>query len=385
MDENTPEEPEVPPLEIEVRRPALMSRIVVFLVVFAAAFGATSLFELASRAMRGLPFERLIEPLATAVFWFVIGGVTLSWRLYVRSRPLNPIKFNPDHVMMPRAADALGYLKVAYDDILALRLVERGNGVLIALIETRSHVFLFPRDVFVIDNGPQTLLGALHLKIRDRPEGLSVLARMERRRSLAHKISARRPIATQALLGVLAVFTVNQLITGEGLSDSPYELAAWGGTVYPLVLSGEIWRLLSAAFLHQGLGHAIFAGLAVFYAGSMVERILGWERAILIFLVSAFASQLGELILQPVMPVVGASGGALGLLGALGHLNWRFHTQLPLGFRQPKRWWVTVAISVALLSMVWPWVSFFGHLAGALAGFGVSWLLVGRHRGEIAG
>ena len=48
-----------------------------------------------------------------------------------------------------------------------------------------------------------------------------------------------------------------------------------GGLVPTLVSQGEVWRILTAMFLHAGFLHFFMNSFFLYYIGSFMERILG--------------------------------------------------------------------------------------------------------------
>jgi len=97
------------------------------------------------------------------------------------------------------------------------------------------------------------------------------------------------------------------------------------GVTRPLVLSGEIWRLLTYGLLHGGWAHVGLNVLCLLMLGARIEGILGqmavWKTLILgvisggIFHLLAVPGDVDEAIL------VGISGGCMALLILLTTLS----------------------------------------------------------------
>jgi rhomboid family protein len=88
-------------------------------------------------------------------------------------------------------------------------------------------------------------------------------------------------------------------------------------TFDPSNFASRPWTALTYAFVHVGVVHLLFNGLALFFFGPTVERRLGGPAFLLYYLycvvgAAAFALALGGLYHVP--PFVGASGGILGIL-----------------------------------------------------------------------
>ena len=77
------------------------------------------------------------------------------------------------------------------------------------------------------------------------------------------------------------------------------------------------WTVFTYAFVHGGVLHLLFNGLALFLFGPTVERRLGGPAFLFYFFycvagAAALAAMLQQL--YPVPPFIGASGGVVGLL-----------------------------------------------------------------------
>ena len=79
---------------------------------------------------------------------------------------------------------------------------------------------------------------------------------------------------------------------------------------------GEWWRLITAAFLHDGLFHIGLNMLVLWFVGAPVEEAIGRGRYLALYIVSGLAGSAGALLLDPNAITVGASGAIFGILGA---------------------------------------------------------------------
>ncbi len=89
------------------------------------------------------------------------------------------------------------------------------------------------------------------------------------------------------------------------------------------VAQGEVYRLLSSAFLHQpgfagfGPAHLIFNRWALVLVGPALERLLGHARFLAVYLLSALGGAVFFYYFAPANePSLGASGAIFGLFGA---------------------------------------------------------------------
>jgi len=83
-----------------------------------------------------------------------------------------------------------------------------------------------------------------------------------------------------------------------------------------LVQKGEIYRLVTSAFLHQNLFHLMFNMYALHVIGSQVESFVGKWKYLTIYFVSAITASLLSCTINTTWSL-GASGAIFGLMGML--------------------------------------------------------------------
>jgi membrane associated rhomboid family serine protease len=141
-------------------------------------------------------------------------------------------------------------------------------------------------------------------------------------RTQVRKIAARRtdePMVTYVLLGIIVLVQLGAMASGASATGSQFggsQLITDGAVSRPAVADGEVWRLLTAGFLHAGLLHLMFNGFALYVLGSMLEPAIGRLRFAIVYFVSLFAGSFGAILVEPNALTVGASGAIFGLMGA---------------------------------------------------------------------
>ncbi len=140
-----------------------------------------------------------------------------------------------------------------------------------------------------------------------------------------------------------------------------------------LVDDGEVWRLITAAFLHIGPVHLALNMLGLLIFGSELERQLGRTRYLTLYLLSVLGGAAAiQVFGSPLGSVAGASTAVYGLLGALGVLM--------VVHRQDVRGILTLLAINIVISFL-PGISLLGHLGGLVAGaLTATVLLVTRRR-----
>ena len=109
-------------------------------------------------------------------------------------------------------------------------------------------------------------------------------------------------------------------------------LAALGALDKALVVEdGQWWRLFSAPLLHGGLIHIAFNGIALFFAGVVLENVIGRAWFAGVFAVSAVTGSAMSLLINPETLIsVGASGAIMGLFAAAFAVAYRYPVASPM-------------------------------------------------------
>ena len=196
------------------------------------------------------------------------------------------------------------------------------------------------------------------------------VARYERSVPKVRLHSQRKPVATMTLIGLnVAVFLLGVATSVEDALGQYNPLAEdWGliGNVAMApdlgVAGGEVWRIVSAAFLHAGPFHLLMNMAALWLLGSQLERAMGPARYVALYITALFAGAFGVLLVDPTALTVGASGAVFGLMGAA------FALQKRRGI-DPWASGVGGLIIVNLLfTFFYPGISVGGHVGGLLGG-----------------
>lgn len=95
----------------------------------------------------------------------------------------------------------------------------------------------------------------------------------------------------------------------------------------------EIWRFLTAVFLHGGLGHLAYNLFALALFGSIFEKLVGGRRFLIVFFVTGVLANLISINFYG--SSLGASGAIFGIIGALIIVRpmlvvWAFGLPMPI-------------------------------------------------------
>ncbi|MDR5867716.1 rhomboid family intramembrane serine protease [Halomonas koreensis] len=130
----------------------------------------------------------------------------------------------------------------------------------------------------------------------------------------------RAPVTGTALVACLAVFAVMGLLGDRviaALTVVPVGVAQGQlafGSLGDTLASGQVWRLLSPAFLHFGWMHLIFNMLWLWFFGRQIETLHGSGRMLLLLLAAGIGGNLAQYATGTVL-FGGMSGVDFALLG----------------------------------------------------------------------
>ena len=184
-------------------------------------------------------------------------------------------------------------------------------------------------------------------------------------RQASRAAAAGAPVVTYAMM-VLCVLMYALTWVSPSLTSS---LA-----LVPAQLRAHPWTILTGAFLHGGVLHILFNMLSLYWVGRAIEPVMGWWRFLTVYLVSALGGSafiLAWCLIQPTeifVSTVGASAAVFGLFGAVFVLQ-------RLGGSD-----TTAILTLLGVNLVYGFVvsgiSWQGHIGGAIAGVGATWVLV---------
>ncbi len=183
--------------------------------------------------------------------------------------------------------------------------------------------------------------------------------------AFAQLLGARKPIATYAIMGLIGMTFLLQLLPTS--ANTTEKLIEMGALSRPHVLEGEWWRLASATLLHGGLMHVAFNTYVLYALGSLVERLIGPARFLILYVLSGVAASMGSLMLGAGLSV-GASGAIWGLLGAEAALAFGPNQLLPTTIRQNAKRATVVNLVLNTVVSFLPRVDWAAHFVGGAAG-----------------
>ncbi|MGM0834405.1 rhomboid family intramembrane serine protease [Halomonas qinghailakensis] len=147
------------------------------------------------------------------------------------------------------------------------------------------------------------------------------------------------------------------------------------GSLSDTIMSGQLWRLLSPAFLHFGWMHLIFNLMWVWYFGRQIEQLQGSRIMLLLLIVAGIGANIAQYITGTVL-----FGGMSGVVYALLAHVWLMSYRAPQsGFFVPQMLvvfmlgWMVFTMTDIAGSVGFGNVANEAHLGGLLVGLVTGW------------
>jgi membrane associated rhomboid family serine protease len=166
------------------------------------------------------------------------------------------------------------------------------------------------------------------------------------------------PVVTYAVIALNVVMFVLDTVSPDVQSDLVLRS--------PAVAGGDLYRLVTSAFMHYGVTHLLFNMYAIYVVGPPLEAWLGRLRFSGLYALSALGGSVLVYLLSPLnAATAGASGAVFGLFGATFVVGKRLNLDV--------RWVIgLIAINLAFTFVI-PLlggvnISWQGHIGGLVTG-----------------
>lgn len=128
----------------------------------------------------------------------------------------------------------------------------------------------------------------------------------------------------------------------------------------------QIWRFVTAVFLHGSLPHLLYNLFALALFGSILEKLIGGKKFLFVFFISGIIANLIGFNFYD--SSLGASGAVYGILGALAAVRpmmmiWAFGFPMPM-FIAAILWVVGSVLGIFMPSNI----GHIAHLSGIIIG-----------------
>lgn len=177
---------------------------------------------------------------------------------------------------------------------------------------------------------------------------------------------AGAPVITYALIAI-NVLTFALQMSVKGLQS---QLVLWS----PAVADGQLYRLVTSAFVHYGAAHLLLNMWALYVVGPPLEMLLGRLRFGALYALSLLGGSVLVYLLTLNTATAGASGAVFGLFGATFVVAKRLNLDL--------RAVVAVIVVNLAFTFVARGISWQGHVGGLVTGALVAAAYVYAPRGQ---
>lgn len=179
-----------------------------------------------------------------------------------------------------------------------------------------------------------------------------------------------RFIITPMLVAMnIAYFLAMVSLGVPATAPSALDVLPFGANFGPLTINGEWWRLLASTFIHFGLLHLAINMWGLWNLGSLVERLFGNVRFLVVYLLSGLGGSAASLLWHPNVISAGASGAVFGIAGALAAFLYaaRVHLQETAVRRLLPTLLIIIAANL-MFGLTVPGIDNAGHIGGLVIG-----------------
>ncbi len=163
---------------------------------------------------------------------------------------------------------------------------------------------------------------------------------------------AGMPVVTYALIAINVVTFALQMSV-QGLQSN---LVLWP----PAVADGQLYRLVTSAFVHYGTAHLLLNMWALYVLGPPLEMLLGRLRFGALYVLSMLGGSTLVYLITLNTATAGASGAIFGLFAATFVAAKRLNLDM--------RWVVAVIVVNLVFTFVARGISWQGHVGGLVTG-----------------
>jgi membrane associated rhomboid family serine protease len=201
-----------------------------------------------------------------------------------------------------------------------------------------------------------------------KPHGVQRVARPAQ--SAVRSSWRRANAVTIVLVGINVLVYLAELAGGGTVSGTGNWIFDHGVLWGPYVGRGDWWRVFTAMFLHYGPFHLAINMYSLYFAGTLLEHLIGRWRFALLYLASGLAGSAGVLLWSPTQPTLGASGAIFGILGGLFVLERKRH--ISTGGQIAGLIVINLIFTFGFASFI----SVGGHVGGLVGGVVLMWLML---------
>ncbi|WP_158545067.1 rhomboid family intramembrane serine protease [Dyella monticola] len=208
-------------------------------------------------------------------------------------------------------------------------------------------------------------------------------AELQEYRSRLMTLSPRAPV-TPVLVAINVLVFVAMCVGGVGFfAPNGNDVVHWGSNFGPLTMGGQWWRLFTSLFVHFGIIHIACNMLVLLASGSLIERLFGSSRFLLLYLFAGLCGSMASLLWNPAVNSAGASGAIFGIYGGLIAFVMNSRNGVPVAVMVGQR---NSALFFAFYNLVFGFahsgIDNAAHIGGLVGGFAMGLVLARPLRKE---
>ncbi|HHB93533.1 MAG TPA: rhomboid family intramembrane serine protease [Campylobacterales bacterium] len=135
-----------------------------------------------------------------------------------------------------------------------------------------------------------------------------------------------------------------------------------------IIIDGELWRLVTAMFLHGGIEHIAMNMLSLWFVGRVMESWFDRVSYISIYFISGIAGGLISIYMHPTTVGIGASGAIFGIFGALSGMVIVHRRRMEEQFKAFMKEFGIILFLNLVIGVVFESVDLSAHIAGLIVG-----------------
>lgn len=174
----------------------------------------------------------------------------------------------------------------------------------------------------------------------------------------------RRSSLTQMIIGLNLVLFVMMTVSDPGQASG--QTLVRFGALPPFLATDEIWRVVTAMFVHIGFAHIAFNMFALYMFGPAIESRFGKAPFLATYLVAGVAGSAASVAFAAPGFRAGASGGVFGVLGAMIGTA-IIHRGTPVAREQLRGLLGLIGINL-MIGFLIPGIDNLAHIGGVVAG-----------------
>lgn len=307
-------------------------------------FGAGVVYGVSLTALL-LPLLAGVEVPRAFVVWLALPA--LGWAIAalvaaIARRPGTPLRIElfEDALIAPSEIGRIG--RIPYRDIAAVHPLRFLGLDRVVLAARGRYPIVYSRRQFAVPGDLERLIAEVRRRLACLSDGAERLAELDRRAASARAMAERVPALTIALaLAVCAVFLLELRL---GALESGTRLIEFGANAPALVAQGEVFRLVTANFLHHNGFHFGVNLVTLLVFGTVVESMAGPSRLAVTAASGALGGSAASAWLGLADASVGASAAITGIAAAWLLLFVRFRDEIPGNFLFPGWLWVLYGV-----------------------------------------